>query len=187
MIRNREADVLRVDLYFVALGFVQQRGDRWLRADGYADRSTAIRALEQATITADGALGLQSNDLAILATRDKKAHPLVTSLFKIDDGLTVETATATSPLLINLDFRDAVPLTVRGHAGWLLTKTGQNGSDYLMVSWMETSDRMVMVYGQATNEQILAVADALVAVDYRTWIQAVGTPGTTATTPTSGG
>jgi hypothetical protein len=159
---------------------VQQRGEQWVLVSGFIDRSVAINAMQQSTVGADGSLAIQSEQFEILTTESTVNGDLVTALFNTNDGLTVETSTATTPMLNNLGPVSAASrLTVRGNPGWQLTTSGPDASEQHIISWMETPDRSAMVYGTASVDTLLALANSLEVVDYPTWLIAVGGPSTT--------
>lgn len=146
---------------------IQQRGTYWLRVDALPGEAT--RAMEAAVVSSEGTLALTADDLTILATQPTATTPLVAASFQTADGIHVETATATSAFDVNMTASLASPITVRSHPGWQLTQTTLDGTSTLMLVWMETPERKVIVYGDATIDQLLAVAEDLTVVDYATW------------------
>jgi hypothetical protein len=146
---------------------IQQRGTYWVRVDARAGEAT--RAMEAATVSSNGTLALIADDLTILTTQPADPTPLVTALFQMANGIYVETATATSALDIRSTASLATPIAIRNHAGWQLTQTNPDGTSTLMLVWMETPERRVIVYGDATIDQLLAVAEDLTVVDFTTW------------------
>ncbi len=154
---------------------IQQRGTHWVRVD--AGPGEAVRAMEAAIVTDDGSLALSADDLTILTTQTVEPTPLVTAQLKTATNIYVETATAVSPFAVNINGSDqlATPIAVRGHAGWQFTNTMPDGTTTQMLSWMETPDRVVIVYGDSSIDRLLAVAENLIVVDYATWDENVTT------------
>lgn len=150
---------------------VQQRGTRWLRVD--ASSSVAARAMEAVTIGADGTPSLSSDDLVVLATRLPGRGRLATTLLVTPDGITVESVTASSAIGPEMSGTDrAVPVVVRGHAGWLF-ETQAGGATHRQLRWLEATGQEIIVSGDATAEDLMAVADGLTVVDEATWRDAV--------------
>jgi hypothetical protein len=161
---------------------IQQRGTYWLRVDALPAEAT--RAMEAAVVSSDGTLALTADDLTILTTQPADTTPLVTAWFQTADGIHVETATATSTFDVNTTASLARPTTIRNHPGWQLTQTTSDGTSTLAIAWMETPERKVIVYGDATIDQLLAVAEDLTVVDYATWAKNIPAA-TTTEDPTS--
>ena len=148
---------------------IQQRGTWWLRTE--TGTNEAIRAIEAAVVAPDGTLSLDDDGLAILTTQTSTPTALVTASFRTSTGIEVGTATATSPFLLTNTASRAEPITIRGRSGWLLTHADPDGTTRIELSWMETTDRRVMVSGDATADELREVAEGLAIVDYPTWTQ----------------
>lgn len=148
---------------------IQQRGPWWLRIE--TGTNEAIRGIDAAVVAPDGTLSLDDAGLVILATQSNTPSALVTASFQTSDGITVEAATANSPFLITNTASHAEPTTVRGRSGWLLTHADPDGTTRIELSWMETPDRSVLVYGDTTADELRRIAEGLSEVDYPTWTQ----------------
>jgi hypothetical protein len=160
------ADVLAVDGLTTV---IQQRGTWWLRIG--TGTNEAIRAIEAAVVAPDGTLSFDDDGLAILTTQTSTPTALVTASFQTSTGIEVGTATATSPFMLANTASRAEPITIRGRSGWLLTHADPDGTTRIELSWMETTDRRVMVSGDATADELREVAEGLTAVDYPIWTQ----------------
>lgn len=152
---------------------IQQRNAFWLQVD--APSGEATRAMEAATLSDDGTLSFTTADLIVLNTETATTSDLVTTLFRTTDGIYVETATGTSVFAFNTAVSSATPVEVKGHAGWNLTETYPDGTTAVMLSWMETPDRRVLVHGNVPVTELLAVAEDLKIVDYTAWDKSVTT------------
>ena len=124
-----------------------------------------------AVVAPDGTLSLDDAGLTILTMQNSTPTALVTASFQTSRGITVETATATSPFLITDTPSRVEPTTVRGRSGWILTHADPDGNTRIELSWMETTDRSVRISGDATADEFRAVAEDLSTVDYLTWTQ----------------
>jgi len=148
---------------------IQQREAWWLRVE--ARTNEAIRGADAAVVAPDGTLSLDDAGLMILTKQTNTPTALVTASFQTSTGITVETATATSPFLITDTASRVEPTTVRGRSGWLLTHVDPDGTTRIELSWMETTDQSVRISGDATADEFRAVAEDLSTVDYLTWTQ----------------
>ncbi|MDP9465587.1 MAG: hypothetical protein M3P52_13265 [Actinomycetota bacterium] len=174
---------------------VQQRGDRWIQLTNVGDEPTIRELLQAITLTSDG-IAFEPVDgfVEIDASTGKPAPaPNTTYTAAFTDGtatFTVSTTTASSPLFAPIlttnltgvpqpfhGFAVLAPqrveqVTINGRDGWLVVTKSDGGSSRA-VNWQATPNRIVGVSGNATDEQLVDLAQRLQIVDEATWTRAL--------------
>jgi hypothetical protein len=156
---------------------IQQRGDRWVSLANAVDTQTIAELLQAVTITAAG-ISFEPVDGFVQVGTFRDVRPLGQSTqytAAVADGsasLTVSTGTASSPLIVALVAERLDPVTINGHDGWLVSTKSDGGSINELV-WQATPNRIVGVSGDATDEQLVDLAQRLDLVDEDAWTKAL--------------
>ena len=157
---------------------VQQRGDRWIRLTNAGDEPTIGELLQAITLTSDGIAFEPVDGFVEIDASTGKPAPAPNTVYTaaFTDGtatFTVSTATASSPLFAALLAAQRVEqVTINGRDGWLVVTKSDGGSSHA-VNWQATPNRIVGVSGNATDEQLVDLAQRLQIVDEATWTRAL--------------
>jgi hypothetical protein len=156
---------------------MQQRGNRWIRLTNVVDEQTIAELLRAITLTAEGigfepVGGFVEVDTFIHVPRVEYSTEYTVSLPDGGVTVTVSTAMASSPLLVALLAEQIEPVTINGRDGWLVS-TKSDGESMHGVVWQATPNRIVGVSGDATDEQLVDLAQRLQIVDEDTWTTAL--------------
>lgn len=157
---------------------IQQRGDRWIRVTSAADERTIGELLQAITLTAEGIAFEPVDGFLEVGASTGASVPAPNNMYTaaLTDGtvpFTVSTATAASPLFAALFATERVePVTINGRDGWLVFTKSDGGSSHA-VAWQATPNRIVGVSGNATDQQLVDLAQRLQMVDEETWTKAL--------------
>jgi hypothetical protein len=167
------------------LAVVQQRGTRWImvsagiRSEGQSKISVneLSTLVEGATIAADGRVTVDQVGTGLIElARSNNDYPFSTGrafrAFEVGDGITVEQVTsARSSLLVTATSADrAEPAMVAGHQGWLVSRSGADGTMWRGLVWNEQPNQLVAVSGEASLADLRSVAESLRVVDRDEWV-----------------
>ena len=156
---------------------IQQRGDRWIRLTNVIDEPTIAALLQAITLTADGIAfesvdgfveidAFAGNPAVLPNTLYSAASSVGTATF------TVSTATASSPLFAALLAERLDPVVINGRDGWLVSTKSDGGSRHAL-AWQATPNRIAGVSGNATDQQLVDLAQRLQIVDEAAWTKAL--------------
>jgi hypothetical protein len=167
------------------LAVVQQRGTSWImvsagiRSEGQSKISVneLSTLVEGATIAADGRVTIDQVGTGLIElARSNNDYPFSTGrafrAFEVGDGITVEqVASARSSLLVTATSADrAEPAMVAGHQGWLISRSGADGTMWRGLVWNEQPNQLVAVSGEASLADLRSVAESLRVVDRDEWV-----------------
>ena len=156
---------------------IQQRGDRWVALTNAVDEQTITELLEAVALTAAG-ISFEPVDGFVQVGTFRDVRPLEQSTqytAALPDGgasFIVSTATASSPLIVALLAERIEPITINGHDGWLVSMKSDGGSLHEVV-WQATANRVAGVSGDATDAQLVDLAQRLQLVDEDAWTKAL--------------
>jgi len=158
----------------IVVQIAQRRDDRWLLASAGTEQRAAA-ALERTTLDDDGALALAGSPaLAAITSYRQPSLEVRSTYFETDGGIVVETITAPDPLSIATMGEHVEPITVDGHAGWLIRDERHPDGAWTGLVWAPRPGTVVAVSGTTDEATLLDAAHDLEAVDEATWLGRVG-------------
>jgi len=156
----------------------QQRDDRWLLVTTRSEAHVALDLLDVVSIDEQNELNeldvdLETNDLVVIhrfvSSPDDVGYGAYVEALTVDESLTVETATASTPLFPAAGLADRIePTQFNGARAWIATGADPDG-EWNRLVWSQTPNRIVAVSGEVGLDEVTQLALRLRSVDETAW------------------